>query len=190
VTLDERYVRCKSRLSGGLEAQHYVWFAARWPLDDRQPLNEHHVERASPSRLAFGSRVKRMDFRLRRMQLRNNHDSSALGLPVMSSAADTPCGSSTCSLPVVRRVFALVAQSELRLIYHKAPVSESIPPALLARARSMAVEHERISEKLANSFDAGAAKKLGQYSPVISALRAWDDASEVRHFTPKMYLDC
>lgn len=56
---------------------------------------------------------------------------------------------------------------------------ESIPPALLARARAITSEHKELTEKLANGFDTRAAKKLGEYSPIVSALGEWDKANEV-----------
>jgi hypothetical protein len=59
---------------------------------------------------------------------------------------------------------------------------ESIPPALLTRARSIAVEHKSLTEKLANGFDTRAAKKLGEYSPIVNALQQWDKANEVCNF--------
>ncbi|CAA9956628.1 Release factor [Pyrenophora teres f. maculata] len=55
---------------------------------------------------------------------------------------------------------------------------ESIPPALLARARAITSEHKELTEKLANGFDTRAAKKLGEYSPIVSALGEWDKANE------------
>ncbi|KAA8626271.1 peptide chain release factor 1 [Pyrenophora tritici-repentis] len=56
---------------------------------------------------------------------------------------------------------------------------ESIPPALLARARAITTEHKELTEKLANGFDTRAAKKLGEYSPIVNALGEWDKANEV-----------
>jgi peptide chain release factor 1 len=56
---------------------------------------------------------------------------------------------------------------------------ETIPPALLTRARDVALEHKKLTEKLAHGFEARAAKKLGQYGPVVSALGRWDKAQEV-----------
>ena len=58
--------------------------------------------------------------------------------------------------------------------------SESIPLALLARARNIAVEHKSLTEKLADGFDTKSAKKLGEYGPIVSALEKWDKANEVR----------
>lgn len=61
----------------------------------------------------------------------------------------------------------------------QATASESIPPALLARARAITSEHKRLTEKLSNGFDTRAAKKLGEYSPIVNALGEWDKANEV-----------
>ena len=61
-----------------------------------------------------------------------------------------------------------------------AAASESIPPALLSRARNIAVEHKTLTEKLADGFDTKSAKKLGEYGPIVSALEKWDKANEVR----------
>jgi hypothetical protein len=36
-----------------------------------------------------------------------------------------------------------------------------------------------LTEKLSNGFDARAAKKLGEYGTIISALKTWDKANEV-----------
>jgi peptide chain release factor 1 len=59
-----------------------------------------------------------------------------------------------------------------------AAASESIPPALLSRARNIAVEHKTLTEKLADGFDTKSAKKLGEYGPIVSALEKWDKANE------------
>ncbi|KAI4617193.1 uncharacterized protein J4E87_008433 [Alternaria ethzedia] len=55
---------------------------------------------------------------------------------------------------------------------------ESIPPALLTRARAIVSEHKQLTEKLSNGFDTRAAKKLGEYSPIVNALGEWDKANE------------
>lgn len=57
--------------------------------------------------------------------------------------------------------------------------AEAVPKALLARARDVAIEHGQLTDKLANGFDTRAAKKLGEYSPIINALGEWDKATEV-----------
>ncbi|KAJ4381575.1 Peptide chain release factor 1, mitochondrial [Didymella sp. IMI 355093] len=56
--------------------------------------------------------------------------------------------------------------------------SESIPPALLSRARNIAVEHKTLTDKLADGFDTKSAKKLGEYGPIVGALQKWDKANE------------
>lgn len=59
-----------------------------------------------------------------------------------------------------------------------------IPPALLLRARNIALEHKSLTEKLANGFDTKSAKKLGEYNSIVKALEQWDKANEVS----KVYL--
>jgi peptide chain release factor 1 len=60
-----------------------------------------------------------------------------------------------------------------------ASTRETVPPALLARARNIAAEHKQLAEKLANGFDTRAAKKLGENKAIVDALKAWDKANEV-----------
>ncbi|KAF2643570.1 release factor [Massarina eburnea CBS 473.64] len=57
-------------------------------------------------------------------------------------------------------------------------VVESVPPALLARARNIALEHKQLTDQLADGFDTRAAKKAGEYSSIVNALKEWDKASE------------
>jgi hypothetical protein len=78
----------------------------------------------------------------------------------------------------------------LRLIYLlvltcAAAASESIPPALLSRARNIAVEHKTLTDKLADGFDTKSAKKLGEYGPIVGALQKWDKANEVCEISDK-----
>lgn len=56
---------------------------------------------------------------------------------------------------------------------------ESLPPALLTRARSIANEYDELNKKLANGFDTKAARKLGELSPVVKALKEWEKANDV-----------
>ncbi|KAJ8115763.1 hypothetical protein OPT61_g2653 [Boeremia exigua] len=70
--------------------------------------------------------------------------------------------------PLVRR----------QLRHQSSAASESVPPALLTRARNIAIEHKALTEKLANGFDTKSAKKLGEYSSIVSALQTWDRANE------------
>ncbi|CAI6325567.1 unnamed protein product [Periconia digitata] len=57
--------------------------------------------------------------------------------------------------------------------------AETVPPALLARARNVALEHQKLTDQLANGFDTQAAKKAGEYSTVTNALKEWDKANEL-----------
>lgn len=63
-------------------------------------------------------------------------------------------------------------------LYSTAAPSETIPHGLLTRARNIATEHKQLTEKLANGFDAKAAKKVGEYNRIVEALRTWDKANE------------
>lgn len=69
--------------------------------------------------------------------------------------------------------------SSIVVLTFAAAASESIPPALLSRARNIAVEHKALTTKLADGFDSKSAKKLGEYGPIVSALEKWDKANEV-----------
>lgn len=60
-----------------------------------------------------------------------------------------------------------------------AAAPNTVPPALLTRARSIALEHGQLTEKLANAFDTRAAKRVGECGPVVHALREWEKAHEV-----------
>ncbi|TVY80491.1 putative peptide chain release factor [Lachnellula suecica] len=51
----------------------------------------------------------------------------------------------------------------------------SFSPALLARARNMASEHDRLSEETAEKFDSKIAKRIGELSRVTAALKDWED---------------
>lgn len=52
----------------------------------------------------------------------------------------------------------------------------SISPALLSRARNIAVEHGTLSEKLANDFDTKAAKRMGEISRTAAAVKEYEKA--------------
>ncbi|KAF2193492.1 release factor [Zopfia rhizophila CBS 207.26] len=86
----------------------------------------------------------------------------------------TPWVCRTCLLrigkPALRQFFRFQSTSS---------TPESIPPALLSRARKIADEHKELTQKLANGFDTRAAKILGEYSPIVNALKEWDKANEV-----------
>ncbi|KAI9755276.1 MAG: hypothetical protein M4579_004341 [Chaenotheca gracillima] len=53
----------------------------------------------------------------------------------------------------------------------------SISPALLARARSKASEHGRLSQSVAEDFNPQAARRIGELSRVANALKEWDDVN-------------
>jgi len=56
---------------------------------------------------------------------------------------------------------------------------ESIPRALLDRARTIADEHRQLTAQLAQGFNARAAKQTGAIAPIVSALQTWEKAQEV-----------
>ena len=51
----------------------------------------------------------------------------------------------------------------------------SISPALLARARNIASEHDRLSAETSESFDAKIAKRVGELKGVATSLKEWED---------------
>ncbi|KAH8685891.1 hypothetical protein BGZ60DRAFT_466532 [Tricladium varicosporioides] len=50
----------------------------------------------------------------------------------------------------------------------------SFSPVLLARARDMASEHDRLTDQTAESFDAKIQKRIGELKRVTEALREWE----------------
>ena len=57
--------------------------------------------------------------------------------------------------------------------------STSISPALLGKARSVAVEHGKLTRQLAIEYDTEVAKKVGEFSTTVKALEDWEAASNV-----------
>ncbi|KAI9663809.1 MAG: hypothetical protein M1821_007299 [Bathelium mastoideum] len=57
---------------------------------------------------------------------------------------------------------------------------ENISPTLLAKARSVAVEHEQVSKQLSENFSSSLAKRLGQLRTTTDALKEWDKLQESR----------
>jgi peptide chain release factor 1 len=55
---------------------------------------------------------------------------------------------------------------------------DSIPRALLDRARNIADEHRQLTAQLSQGFNARAAKHAGAIGPVVSALQTWEKAQE------------
>ncbi|CAG8132584.1 unnamed protein product [Penicillium olsonii] len=66
--------------------------------------------------------------------------------------------------------------SPLRAV-HTAPDS-TVSPALLTRARLLAAEHSKLSDRLGESFDAKTAKRAGELAPIAHVLREWVTANE------------
>lgn len=58
-------------------------------------------------------------------------------------------------------------------------LDSSLSSVLLTRARLLAAEHAKLSDRLAGSFDIKVAKRAGELSPVSAVLKEWDDANEV-----------
>lgn len=56
---------------------------------------------------------------------------------------------------------------------------DSVSPAVLKRARAIAAEHAQLSQKLVDSFDTRTAKKVGETTPIVTALKEWERANEV-----------
>ncbi|KIN06490.1 hypothetical protein OIDMADRAFT_155691 [Oidiodendron maius Zn] len=50
----------------------------------------------------------------------------------------------------------------------------SFSPALLARARNMASEHDKLSKEISDGFDAKISKRIGELKGVTSALKEWE----------------
>ncbi|KAL2357733.1 hypothetical protein BJ546DRAFT_181235 [Cryomyces antarcticus] len=74
------------------------------------------------------------------------------------------------SRPLVRR--------NVRLQSTAAASADSVSPALLSRARSVAAEHATLSKKLAEDFDTPTAKKVGELASITEALRSWEKANQ------------
>ncbi|KAJ9497302.1 Peptide chain release factor 1, mitochondrial [Exophiala xenobiotica] len=51
-----------------------------------------------------------------------------------------------------------------------------VSPILLRRARAVAAERDQLSAANAESYDVAVAKKIGELSPVCTALKDWEDA--------------
>ena len=51
-------------------------------------------------------------------------------------------------------------------------------PALLARARGMAAEHDKLSSETSETFDMKIAKRIGELKSVATALKEWEDTQD------------
>ncbi|OCL05052.1 release factor [Glonium stellatum] len=80
--------------------------------------------------------------------------------------------------PCLIRALRPLSRRHARFQSNAAANPESISPALLSRAHALAAEHSQLAQKLANGFDARAAKKLGEISAVANALKEWEKANE------------
>lgn len=58
-------------------------------------------------------------------------------------------------------------------------LDSGLSPVLLTRARLLAAEHAKLSERLAETFDTKIAKRAGELASVSAVLKEWDDANEV-----------
>lgn len=54
----------------------------------------------------------------------------------------------------------------------------SFSPALLARARSMASEHDELSKQVTDEFDPKISKRIGELKAVTAALKQWEDTQK------------
>ncbi|KAJ5633021.1 Peptide chain release factor class I/class II [Penicillium lividum] len=56
--------------------------------------------------------------------------------------------------------------------------ASGLSPVLLTRARLLASEHAKLTDRLVESFDAKVAKRAGELAPVASVLKEWDNAND------------
>ncbi|KAJ5421660.1 Peptide chain release factor class I/class II [Penicillium cf. griseofulvum] len=54
----------------------------------------------------------------------------------------------------------------------------ALSPALLTRARLLAAEHTKLSERLGESFDAKTAKRAGELAPIANILKEWVNVND------------
>jgi hypothetical protein len=80
---------------------------------------------------------------------------------------------------LISRQFSI---SDQFLATQSANSGTTIYPALLARARTVYAEHTAVSKQLLEDYDVGNAKKAGELAPIVSALKRWESANEVRLF--------
>ncbi|OCK90796.1 release factor [Cenococcum geophilum 1.58] len=87
-------------------------------------------------------------------------------------------GASWICRPCLIRALRPLNRWHTRFQSNAAATSGPISPALLSRARAVAAEHSQLAQKLTNGFDARAAKKLGEITAVVNALKEWEKANE------------
>lgn len=83
-----------------------------------------------------------------------------------------------CRRCLLRSSFAIRASAFVRRQTTNAS-PDSVSPAVLKRARAIAAEHAQLSQKLVDSFDTRTAKKVGETTPIVTALKEWEKANEV-----------
>ncbi|KAL3424592.1 RF-1 domain-containing protein [Phlyctema vagabunda] len=82
---------------------------------------------------------------------------------------------------ICRRCLSAPLKSNRRQLFRYASTASSngtFSPGLLARARSMASEHDRLSKETSESFDAKIAKRIGELQGVTRALKEWEDTQD------------
>lgn len=65
------------------------------------------------------------------------------------------------------------------IVYAATYTAKTISPALLARARSISAEHDRLSQQISNSYDVKIARKVGELSTTVKALNEWESEQKV-----------
>ncbi|KAK1489699.1 RF-1 domain-containing protein [Colletotrichum cuscutae] len=69
------------------------------------------------------------------------------------------------------------AKRQRTLIRRQTPdATATLPPALLQRARNIAKEHDALAAALEADYDSKAARRVGELSSVVTALREWEKA--------------
>ncbi|KAJ5377882.1 Peptide chain release factor 1 [Penicillium cataractarum] len=76
------------------------------------------------------------------------------------------------------RLFWRPARLGRNVFLRTAHTDSGLSPVLLTRARLLAAEHAKLSDKLAEAFDAKVAKRAGEIAPVSAVLKEWDSANE------------
>lgn len=76
-----------------------------------------------------------------------------------------------------RRAAAAIWQCQWRWTRFQS-TSSKISPSLLARAQSIAAEHEKLSREIQEGYDSQSARKIGELSTVTNALKEWEAANK------------
>lgn len=73
-----------------------------------------------------------------------------------------------------------LVQALILIVYAAVYTAKTISPALLARARSISAEHDRLSQQISTSYDVKIARKAGQLSATVKALNEWESEQKVQ----------